>query len=102
MEILRLVTLIYAGVLVLALAASLIAIWIWLLRIGRALGQVETVLAGAADKVRPLERYFDRFEECTDRAEEELESAGAAMEAADEALHRFAERLGAIEKKEAS
>lgn len=102
MEMLRLVTLIYVGVLVVALAASLIAIWIWLLRIGRALGQVETVLAGAANKVRPLERYFDRFEECTARAEDDLASAEATMEAADKALHRFAERLGAIEKKEAS
>jgi HAMP domain-containing protein len=101
-EILRIATLVYVAVLVLALAASLIAIWVWLLRIGRALGQVQDVLAQVAVSTRPLKVYFEPFDEATRAAEEELERAAGVLSDTDERLYQLAEKLGAVEKKEAS
>jgi HAMP domain-containing protein len=101
-EILRIATLIYVAVLVLALAASLIAIWVWLLRISRALGEVQKVLAQVAISTRPLKSYFAPFAEATGRAEEELERAGHAMSEADGSLYQLAGKLGAIDQQEAS
>lgn len=102
MEILRIVTLVYAAVLVLALAASLIAILVSLLRIGRALGEVEKALSGVADTTRPLEHYFDELEDATRAADGDLGRAATSMTAADDTLFRLAERLGVIRNREAS
>lgn len=95
MELLRTLTLIYAAVLVIALAVSLIAILVWLIRIGRALGEVKSALITVADNTRPLEQFFTPLGDGPDRAEDDLKHARAALARADERLQVVAEKLGA-------
>ena len=97
MELLRILTLIYVAVLVAALAVSLIAILVWLIRISRALAEVKTALQNVAERTKPLESYFDPIGDTPDRVEEDMKQARATFATADESLQRLAERLGATE-----
>jgi HAMP domain-containing protein len=92
MELLLFLTLIYIGVLVVALAASLIAIWIYLRRISRALGEVREALAAARRETGPLEDALRPLRDLFEETAGEMNAAESALEQADEAL---AERLGA-------
>ena len=60
MHLLSILTWIYAGVLVVALAASLTAIWISLVRIGRVLREIHQALIVAADETQPLDEHLKR------------------------------------------
>lgn len=81
MELLRTLTLVYAGVLVAALAASLITILVYLWRIGSVLGDTREALRVVVDRTRPLPVHLEPL-----RA---LRSAdAAALEEAADALHR--------------
>ena len=95
MELLRILTLIYVAVLVLALAASLIAIWIYLRRIGGALGEVRVALAAAARESAPLESHIQPLRDIAGEMAAELQTADAYLQKADEHLERIADRLGA-------
>lgn len=97
MELLRIFTLVWTAVLVLALAASLIAILVWLVRIGRRLSEVETALGEVAARTQPLEEFFTPLGDGPGRAEEDLTSARAMLARADERLQVIAEKLGATE-----
>ena len=62
MGLLAIVTWTYAGVLVLALAASLTAVWIRLLMIARVLGEVREALSTVATETEPLESNLKQIE----------------------------------------
>lgn len=95
MELLRTLTIIYAAVLVVALAVSLTAILVWLVRISRALGEVESALAAVAENTQPLEQFFAPLRDAPEGPEDDLKHARATIARADERLHVLAERLGA-------
>jgi len=62
-ELLRWLTVAYAAVLVLALAASLIAMLVQLWRIGTVLGEVGTSLRDVATETSPLGGYLKALHE---------------------------------------
>lgn len=95
MEILRILTLVYVAVLVLALAASLIAIWIYLRRIGRALAEAREALGAVARESAPLESHILPIRDVVGEMADELAAADAALSSADEHLEHIADRLGA-------
>jgi hypothetical protein len=94
MELLRLLTLVYAGVLVAALAISLIIILIHLWRIARVLGSVDAALREALNATHPLESLLGRLDEHVTAAHDSLGEAAACMEDADRALAGAAELAG--------
>ena len=59
MQLLMLLTLVYAAVLVLALAVSLILIWLHLKRIGAVLGQARGELEAVRDSTSALGRLLE-------------------------------------------
>jgi hypothetical protein len=91
-ELLRILTLIYAAVLVLALAASLAAIWIYLRRIAHALGEVREALAVAGRETEPFEDVLRPLRDLFEETAGEMDAAESALERTEEAL---AERLDA-------
>ncbi len=95
MELLRVITLIYAGVLVLALAASLTAILIYLRKIASALGDTYDALALVEERTRPLEELLQPLNPALKGSIADLQETAARLEHADEALDKIAERLGA-------
>lgn len=86
MELLRTLTLIYAAVLVLALAASLIAIWIYLRRIAAALDEVHGALATASRESGPLSTHLQSLNETAGGSAEELADAQARLARAADGL----------------
>jgi hypothetical protein len=94
MELLRLLTLAYAAVLVLALASSLIAIWVYLRRIGSALGGAREALSRVAEETEPLDSHLQPLRDLSKEAEQEFWAAKTALEGADEHLGALLERLG--------
>ena len=60
MLVLTILTLIYLGVLVLALAASLMAILLFLWRVGSTLAEVREALAAARDATAALPGHLER------------------------------------------
>lgn len=94
MELLRLLTLGYAAVLVIALAASLIAIWVYLRRIGAALAGAREALARVAGETEPLCSHLEPFADVCGEAEQEFSAAAAWLESADEHLGALLERIG--------
>lgn len=88
MTVLTVATLTYAGVLVVALAASLITILVYLVRIGRALGEVEEALAGVARETAPLHGPFERLEQAVADSAAEVTTAEKKMDQARRELDR--------------
>jgi hypothetical protein len=95
MELVRILTLVYVAVLVLALAASLLAIWVYLRRIGAALAEARDALAIAARESSPLESHIQPLRDLAGEMADELAAADSYLEEADEHLARIADRLGA-------
>lgn len=92
MTVLTVATLVYAAVLVLALAASLITILVYLVRVGRALGEVEEALADVTRESAPLREPLERFEQAVKDSAAEVTTAEQTM---DEALRGLEQRLPA-------
>lgn len=92
MDLLRILTLVYAAVLVLALAASLLAIWIHLRRISHALGKVREALGAARRETGPLEDSLRPLRDLLEETAGEMKAAECALERAEEVV---AERAGA-------
>lgn len=88
-------TLIYAAVLVLALVASLCAIWVYLRRIAGQLGETRAALAVVQEKLAPLGAHLQPLRDEPAAAAAELRQARERLEGADERLHVLAERRGA-------
>ncbi len=97
MRLLRTLTLIYAAVLVLALGASLVAIWVYLRRIGHTLGEVRAALAKVRDETGPLDEHLQRLHDASASSAEEMAKARASLARADERLDTLVEQLGAGE-----
>jgi DNA-binding transcriptional MerR regulator len=96
-NLLIILTLIYAAVLVVALAASLIAIFIYLRRIGRALGEAREALSAVSRATAPLEEHLQHLQDATASSAQELEQATRQLENANDQLTVIVERLGAEE-----
>lgn len=94
MELLRTLTLVYAAVLVLALAASLLAVWIYLRRIAAALGEVREALAEARRRTAPLEEVLRPLRDVSEETAGEMDAAESALQQADEELATLAGRPG--------
>lgn len=91
MELLRLLSLIYVGVLVTALAASLIAIWVLLRRVAHALGGARDALTTTRRETAPLEESLRTLRDLFQEAAGEMQAADSALQETDTLL---AERLG--------
>ncbi|CAN5648993.1 hypothetical protein BH23GEM3_BH23GEM3_11420 [soil metagenome] len=94
MELLRILTLIYAGVLILALAASLIAIWVLLRRTAGALAEAKRLLLRVEHQTAPLRDHIEPLRDGAGAVAEALDTAGTQLEEADQRLSALAERLG--------
>lgn len=79
MERLRTLTLVYTVVLVVALALSLIAIWIYLRRIGASLAKVQRALETARAETGPLGEHLGRLQEVSEASAEALENASQRL-----------------------
>lgn len=97
MELLRTLTLIYAAVLVLALAASLITIWLYLRRIGGVLEDVRAALGATQRETAPMESLFEPLGEALGGCGDTVRKARSSLEHANERLGALAERAGAGE-----
>lgn len=95
MELLRFLIPIYVAVLVLALAISLIAIWVYLHRIGKALGEAHEALGAVARESAPLEAGIQPLRDLVGEIAGELAAADSYFGRADEHLTRIADRAGA-------
>lgn len=89
MELLRIVTLIYAGILVAALTVSLIAILVYLRRIAGVLSDVH----GALDRVCSETEFF--YAPLTS-LEQSVNDAAAALQDSDDDLSKADEQLQAL------
>lgn len=95
MELLRLLTLIYAAVLVVALAASLIAILLYLRRIADVLAEVGSHLTRARDETASLGERISPVQNVCAVCAEALTGADERLGRADARLRELADRLGA-------
>jgi hypothetical protein len=94
MTLLTWLTLIYAVVLVLALAVTLVTICVYLWRIGAALGEARSALEAVARQTEPLERHVAVLGEPVEATRAGLAEAASRLAAADERLADISERLG--------
>jgi hypothetical protein len=94
METLKNLTWMYAAVLVLALAASLIAILVYLWRISGALGKARAALEAVRDETAPLSEPLEQLRGASGGAAEELSKARESLARADDRLEALLERLG--------
>jgi hypothetical protein len=85
MALLRVLTLIWVAVLVLALAVSLTAIWIYLRRIGRSLGAVKGSLIDVEERTRPMKDHLAALKQ-------EMEQACEPFCDAEQRVRRVSER----------
>lgn len=69
MELLRTLTIVYAGVLVVALAVSLTLILVYLRRIAAKLSDIRSNLATVAQRTEPLEGHFEAIDADVARVE---------------------------------
>ncbi len=99
METLKNLTWIYAAVLVLALAASLIAILVHLWRIAGALGEAHAALEAVRDETAPLSEPLEHLQGASIGAAEELSKAQESFARADERLRALLERLGVSSRR---
>ena len=81
-RLLTIATVLYAGVLVLVLAAvlSTVAVQLWL--ISRALGQARTALAVVAERTAPLRDHLSGVTAATERDVQRIEDAVNTIESA--------------------
>jgi hypothetical protein len=103
MELLRLLTLIHAAVLVLALAASLITILIYLRRIDGALEEARAALERTGTATDPLPAVLGQLLQHVESAENHLGRAAAQLDTAVREAGATAERrgVGAAARQEA-
>lgn len=94
MQTLKNLTWIYAAVLVLALATSLIAILVYLWRIAGALGKARAALEAVRDETAPLSEPIEQLRDASGGAAEELSRARVSLARADDRLEALLERLG--------
>jgi hypothetical protein len=90
MHLLRTLTIGYLGVLVSALAASLIAILVQLRRIDAALGEVAGTLTLVRDRTAPLEGHLSTVQTATGAFGDRMQAASGSLETADRALEQVA------------
>lgn len=91
MSLLVVLTLIYVAVLVLALAVSLIAIWVYLLRISHRMREIRTALAAVQTLTEPLPGPLGLLHKVVDETAENLAQLGKNMA---HAGHRISELTG--------
>lgn len=84
MTVLTILTAIYFGVLVVALAASLIGIWVFLRRISAALADVAEALTAVREATAPLQVHLERLQQPCAGAAEELAQAEKMLTRAEE------------------
>jgi hypothetical protein len=94
-NLLTILTLIYVAVLVVALVASLIAIFVYLRRISRTLGEAREALTAVRNATVPLEGHLQSLHDLSTGPAGELQQAEAQMEIANDQLTVIVERLGA-------
>lgn len=94
MRILTWLTVIYLVVLVLALAVSLITIFVYLWRIGSALAAVKSALAEARDNTAPLAGHLEFINGGLSGVGNELESVDGHLAGVDDSLNAVAAHLG--------
>ena len=93
MSLLLILTLIYIAILVLALAASLIAILVYLLRISTNLGDVRAYLTTVEEKTRPLSGPLELLQTVASDTGQNLNQAKDHLSQADDHLVVFASGL---------
>ncbi len=98
MTLLTVLTLIYAVVLVAALAASLIAILVYLRRIAAVLGEAREALAAVDRETEPLASQIQPLHDAVAGSAQEIETTKTQLAHADEHLARVLERLGLRER----
>ncbi len=93
MSLLLILTLIYIAILVLALAASLIAILVYLLQISKHLGEVRALLTTVEEKTRPLHGPLELLQTVASDTGQNLNQAKDKLSQADQHLVAFAGQL---------
>jgi hypothetical protein len=78
--LLRVATLVYVAVLVLALATTLITIAVYLWRIARSLGETRAALVEVARRTQPLQHHFQGLDQLTEGCVNEFEKGTVAIE----------------------
>lgn len=97
MRLLRTLTMGYVAVLVIALASSLTAIWVYLRRIAGGLGKVRSALAAVSDDTEPLDQHLQPLHDRVGDSAEALAAAQASLERADERLATLVRSTGSVE-----
>lgn len=97
MRLLTWLTVIYAVVLVLALAVSLITICFYLWRIGSALAEVKRGLIQAQENTAPLQGHIEFINNGLSGVGDGLQSVDAHLAGVDESLNAVAAHLGITE-----
>jgi uncharacterized protein YoxC len=98
MQLLTILTLIYAAVLVVALAASLITILVYLRRIATTLGEAHAALAAVRKETEPLAQHLQPVHDAIADSAQELAHAQQQIDAANEHLTTLLERQGVSER----
>lgn len=93
MSLLLTLTLIYVAILVLALAASLIGILIYLQRISKHLGEVGALLTTVEEKTRPLRGPLELLQSVSSNTGQNLTQARENLTQADDHLVAYAGRV---------
>ena len=91
MALLRVLTLVYAGVLVTALATALIVIAVYLWRIALVLGDVHKELGKVRDRTAPLRQHLGPLEALTAEHVQEFEDAASALDSVRNRLDELGE-----------
>lgn len=94
MDLLLLLTLVYAAVLVVALAASLIAILVYLCRIAAVLGEVHETLEAVSRETDPLESSIQPLHDVAAASAQEIETTQIQLTHANDQLSTLLKRLG--------
>ncbi len=94
MRLLGILSVIYAAILVLAVAGSLILIWFFLRRIRTALAQTEDALANVQSATQALGKRIEPLRATPEAIGGALTEAKKELQSADEQLGRIVERLG--------
>lgn len=97
MQLLTWLTVIYLIVLVLALAISLIAIFVYLWKIGSALAAVERALVQTESNTKPLKGHLDKINGGLIGVRDGLGLVDEHLASTDDSLNFVAERSGVIE-----
>jgi uncharacterized protein YoxC len=86
MQLLTNVTLVYTGVLVLALAISLITILVYLMKISQSLGKVRETLEAVAEETLFLTPVIEEFDQLISESSEEVSQVRQHLEGSEESL----------------